>query len=155
MDQADLTSLATAKMPASESYGLVNQTRRASVAANIAEGYALRNRAAYLGHLQIAAGSQAELESETEIARRRFLGSDSSVQKLSDVSGRRRNAALIRALQAIDTRQRHAQPRGRCPAPRGCPAFRQKAFAGLNTPPLFCDLWVFGADTASAVTLAG
>ncbi|MCL4813751.1 MAG: four helix bundle protein [Vicinamibacteraceae bacterium] len=102
MDQADLTSLATAKMPASESYGLVNQTRRASVAANIAEGYALRNRAAYLGHLQIAAGSQAELESETEIARRRFLGSDSSVQKLSDVSGRVGATlnALIRALQA-------------------------------------------------------
>lgn len=104
MDQADLTYLATAKMPASESYGLVNQMRRAavSVAANIAEGYALRSRAAYLRHLQIAAGSQAELETETEIARRRFLGSDSSVQKLSDVSGRVGATlnALIRALQA-------------------------------------------------------
>jgi four helix bundle protein len=102
-DWRSTTYIVTAKMPSSESYGLVNQMRRASVsvAANIAEGYAMRSRGAYLRHLEIAAGSQAELETEGEIARRRFLGSEPSMQSLCTLSDRVGTAlnALIQALQ--------------------------------------------------------
>jgi four helix bundle protein len=61
----------TDSFPKSEQFGLTNQIRRASVsiASNIAEGHS-RSRPAYLNHLQIAAGSQAEVETQVELALR-------------------------------------------------------------------------------------
>jgi four helix bundle protein len=65
-----LIYLATRQMPPSEQFGLTNQMRRAgvSVPSNIAEGYALESRLAYLKHLRIARGSLAELATQWEIA---------------------------------------------------------------------------------------
>ncbi|HEV2295098.1 MAG TPA: four helix bundle protein [Tepidisphaeraceae bacterium] len=62
--------LATRQMPASEQFGLTSQMRRAvvSVPSNIAEGYALESRLAYLKHLRISRGSLAELSTQWELA---------------------------------------------------------------------------------------
>ena len=61
---------ATTRMPSSEQFGLTSQMRRAavSVPSNIAEGYALESRRAYLKHLRIARGSLAELSTQWELA---------------------------------------------------------------------------------------
>jgi four helix bundle protein len=61
---------ATTHMPSSEQFGLTSQMRRAavSVPSNIAEGYALESRRAYLKHLRIARGSLAELSPQWELA---------------------------------------------------------------------------------------
>jgi four helix bundle protein len=62
--------LATRQMPSSEQFGLTSQMRRAavSVPSNIAEGYALESRKAYLKHLRISRGSLAELSTQWELA---------------------------------------------------------------------------------------
>lgn len=54
----------TKEFPKHEMYGLTSQLRRAasSVAANIAEGYALGSSAQFLRHLRISQGSLAEVE---------------------------------------------------------------------------------------------
>lgn len=61
----------TASFPRDELFGLTAQVRRAAVSipANIAEGHR-RSRLAYLHHLAIALGSQAELETQLELATR-------------------------------------------------------------------------------------
>jgi four helix bundle protein len=58
------------KFPRTEIFGLTSQVRRSasSVAANIAEGYALGSSANYLRHLNIAVGSLAETEYHLELA---------------------------------------------------------------------------------------
>jgi four helix bundle protein len=68
----------TASFPRSEQYCLSTQLRRAaiSVAANVAEGFNRRSRRVYLHHVNIALGSQAEVETLLEIAcRLRYVGS--------------------------------------------------------------------------------
>jgi four helix bundle protein len=72
MDLVDLVYAETKKMPRDE-FDLRRQIRRASVSipANIAEGYRRKKKtAAYQNHISIALGSQGELETEIEIARR-------------------------------------------------------------------------------------
>ena len=61
--------VATRRMPASEQFGLTSQMRRTavSVPSNIAEGYALESRKAYLKHLRTARGSLAELSTQWEL----------------------------------------------------------------------------------------
>jgi four helix bundle protein len=61
--------VASESLPAAERYGLVSQLRRAAVSipSNIAEGHALGGRS-YLRHLQIALGSEAELQTQVELA---------------------------------------------------------------------------------------
>lgn len=63
---------ATKAFPDAERYGLTSQMRRAavSVPANVAEGHASRSDGVYLHHVRIALGSQAELLTEIEAARR-------------------------------------------------------------------------------------
>jgi four helix bundle protein len=58
--------------PRNEQYGLTSQLRRAaaSVPANIAEGHNRRSERAYLNHVNIALGSQAELDTLLELAQR-------------------------------------------------------------------------------------
>jgi len=55
-----------------EEFDLRRQLRRAAVSipANVAEGWRRRSRLAYRNHVSIALGSQAELETELEIASR-------------------------------------------------------------------------------------
>jgi four helix bundle protein len=63
MDLTEQCYKATAPFPRSELYGLTSQLRRASVSipSNIAEGHGRRSTKAYLNHVSIAIGSQAEL----------------------------------------------------------------------------------------------
>ncbi|MGH9204168.1 MAG: four helix bundle protein [Vicinamibacterales bacterium] len=63
---------ATASFPDKERFGLTAQLRRAgvSVASNIGEGKRLKRQRAYLHHLDIALGSQGEIEVQLEIAKR-------------------------------------------------------------------------------------
>ena len=69
----------TERLPQSERYGLTSQMRRAAVSipCNVAEGHARRSDGAYLNHIRIALGSQAELATEIEAAERLgFLSTD-------------------------------------------------------------------------------
>lgn len=59
----------TEEMPRAELYGLTSHMRRAvtSIPSNIAEGKAIGGRS-YRKHLRIAIGSEAELETQLELA---------------------------------------------------------------------------------------
>ena len=61
----------TDRFPRAEQFGLSIQLRRAAVSipSNIAEGHA-RQTGYYLNHLNIAIGSQAELQTQLELAYR-------------------------------------------------------------------------------------
>jgi len=71
MDLAVHVYQATEKLPPSEKFGLTSQLRRAAVSlpSNIAEGKAIGGRN-YPRHLKIALGSEAELQTQIELARR-------------------------------------------------------------------------------------
>ena len=62
----------TDRFPASERYGLSKETRRSAVSipSNVAEGHNRHAPKVYLNHVNIALGSQAELDTQFEIARR-------------------------------------------------------------------------------------
>jgi four helix bundle protein len=84
---------ATASFPRSELYGLTSQLRRASVSipSNVAEGHGRRSTKAYLNHVSIAIGSQAEFATCIEIATRLGFLDEASRQRidaLSDSVGR-------------------------------------------------------------------
>jgi four helix bundle protein len=93
----------TSRFPKAEQFGLTAQIRRASVsiASNIAEGHARRTRPAYLYHLHIAAGSQAELDTQIELAHRLGFTGDSETIDARDriASVGRLLHGLIRALE--------------------------------------------------------
>ena len=63
---------ATSSFPRYEQFGLTAQLRRASVSipSNIGEGKRRKREAVFLNHLDIALGSQAEVEVQLEIAMR-------------------------------------------------------------------------------------
>lgn len=62
----------TATFPMQERFGLTSQLRRAavSVPSNIGEGKRRKREKAFANHLDIALGSQGELEVQLEIAKR-------------------------------------------------------------------------------------
>jgi len=72
MDLVEQCYRTTEALPKSELYGLTSQLRRAaiSIPTNLAEGHSRRTTRAYLNHVSIAIGSQAELETCIELARR-------------------------------------------------------------------------------------
>ena len=79
---------ATGKFPRSETYGLASQLRRAatSIPSNIAEGKAIGGLS-FPRHLRIAHGSEAELQTQVELARRlNFLGDAETKTILSEAS---------------------------------------------------------------------
>lgn len=100
---AELCYKRTSGFPPRETYGLLSQNRRAavSVASNIPEGHNRRTLPAYLNHLSIALGSQAELETQIEISRRLTYLSDSEAMEVLDLAGRvgRRLHALLHSLE--------------------------------------------------------
>jgi four helix bundle protein len=73
----------TEALPRAETYGLSSQMRRAavSIASNIAEGKAIGGRG-YLRHLRVALGSEAELQTQIELAVRLKLITRSDADRL-------------------------------------------------------------------------
>jgi four helix bundle protein len=93
----------TASFPSYEQFGLTSQVRRASVSipSNIAEGKRRKRQLVYLNHLDIALGSQGEVEVHLEIAKRvGFLASRDydRIQAMVEEVGRMLNG-LITAVQ--------------------------------------------------------
>ena len=89
MDVVELCYRATDSFPPHERYGLTSQLRRAamSIPSNVAEGHSRRTTGAYLNHVSIALGSQAELETCVELAHRlRYLSEDQMVSLLAKVN---------------------------------------------------------------------
>jgi len=79
---------ATDKFPRSERFGLTSQMRRAaaSIPSNIAEGKAVGGQN-YLRHLRIAHGSEAELQTQIELATRlRFISESQANELLRETS---------------------------------------------------------------------
>ena len=63
---------ATNAFPSQETYGLMNQIRRAAVSipSNVAEGAARQTKREFSNYLHIAQGSLSELDTQIELARR-------------------------------------------------------------------------------------
>ena len=93
----------TRALPPDERFGLTSQLRRAAVSipSNIAEGGRRKRRGAHLFHLDIALGSQAEVEVQVELARRLGFASDADARRLQVRIARvgRMLNGLIRSLQ--------------------------------------------------------
>ena len=89
----------TDAFPSAERFGLTSQMRRAvvSIPSNVAEGHARRTDGAYLNHVRIALGSQAELGTQIEAALRLgFLEADKAAGLLSEVD---RTRQLLHGLR--------------------------------------------------------
>ena len=103
MNLADTVYTTTAQFPREELFGLTGQLRRAAVSipSNIAEGRAIGG-GRYLHHLRIAIGSEAELETQIELAvRRSYLTADSARIILDEATAVRRMLhGLYRSLRA-------------------------------------------------------
>lgn len=72
LDLSEAIHRAVETFPKTEIYALGSQLRRASssIPANVAEGFSRRSRGAYRAHVSIALGSNAELRTHIELARR-------------------------------------------------------------------------------------
>ena len=99
----------TKAFPREELFGLTSQLRRAavSVPSNIGEGCRRKRRKAHLNHLDIALGSQGEVEVQLELARRLGLCPRA---KYEEVAGRAERVGkmlngLIRSLQPASDEQ--------------------------------------------------
>src|SRR5438477_4451006 len=93
----------TRRFPSDERFGLTAQVRRAAVSipSNIGEGGRRKRRKANLNHLDIALGSQAEVDVQLEIARRLAYLNATDHQLLSERVARvgRMLNGLIESLQ--------------------------------------------------------
>ena len=89
MDMVVETYDAATKLPGSEQYGLSSQIRKSAVSipSNIAEGHTRRGRA-YWNHVRIALGSNAELDTQLEIAVRLRLLSANDIATLTEINVR-------------------------------------------------------------------
>ena len=106
MDLVEAVYQASAKFPSDERFGLTAQLRRAAVSipSNIGEGKRRKRERALLNHLDIALGSQGEVEVQLEIAMRLgYLGAKehSKLAVRVEEIGRMLNG-LISALQPED-----------------------------------------------------
>ena len=101
MELAVSVYAASEKLPRSEVYGLTSQIHRAvvSIPSNIAEGKAIGGQS-YRRHLKIAIGSESELQTQIELARRLKMLNDlearSLIAQTSEVG--RMLAALLKSL---------------------------------------------------------
>jgi four helix bundle protein len=103
MDLVERVYKVTASFPADERFGLTAQLRRAAVSipSNIGEGKRRKRQKMYLQHLDIALGSQGEVDVQLEIALRLGFMKPAPHQELQDMVdeiGRMLNG-LITALQ--------------------------------------------------------
>ena len=101
MDLAVRVYTTPERLPASERFGLTSQIRRSAVSipSNIAEGRATGGQR-YRRHLKITLGSEAELHTQIELARRLKMLTDAEandvLEDLSEVG--RMVTALLKAL---------------------------------------------------------
>ena len=97
----------TDTFPPSERYGLTSQIRRSScsIPSNIAEGHNRRATRVYLHHVNVALGSEAELETHLEIAFRLGLVSR---ERLRTVTEQRAGVGRMLSRLASSLRQRVA-----------------------------------------------
>jgi len=106
MNLAQMCYEKTAEFPKRETYGLASQIRRAavSISSNIAEGHSRRTRQAYLNHLSIALGSQAEVETQVELSCRLNLLTEKSAQEILGIAEQvgRMLHGLIHSLEQKD-----------------------------------------------------
>jgi four helix bundle protein len=102
MDLCVAIYAATATFPQTEIYGLTNQLRRASVSipSNIAEGYGRLSREQYRHFLGIAQGSNLELQTQLNIAKRLRFGESEAIGSAANLSNEvgRMLTAMIRRL---------------------------------------------------------
>ena len=111
MHLADAVYTVTAEFPRNEMFGLTSQIRRASVSipSNIAEGRAVGG-GRFLHHIRIALGSEAELQTQIELAvRRGYLTQARGRAVLDDATevGRMLHG-MLNALEARQARIRTA-----------------------------------------------
>ena len=83
MDLAVSVYTISEKLPHSELFGLTSQLRRAAVSipSNVAEGKAIGGQS-YPRHLKIALGSEAELQTQIELAKRLKMLDDAEATSL-------------------------------------------------------------------------
>ncbi len=95
--------LETKRFPHDERFGLTSQIRRAAVSipSNIGEGARRKRRKAHLNHLDIALGSQGEVEVQLEIAWRLGYSARSDYDRIQQRTARvgRMLNGLISSLQ--------------------------------------------------------
>jgi four helix bundle protein len=96
----------TGTLPRDERFGLSSQLQRAavSVPANLAEGQCRRSDGAFLNHVSIAIGSQAEVETLLEACRRLRLGDVSLLGQCERIS--RETGKMLYGLHASLQRKR-------------------------------------------------
>ena len=88
MDLVESIYKVTAKLPASEQFGLVAQMRRSviSIPSNIAEGYGCQATGEYRHHLSFSRGSLLELETQLLLCRRlRYVQKDEADSVLEEI----------------------------------------------------------------------
>jgi four helix bundle protein len=95
-------SNAASRLPSREQYGLASQLRRAaaSIPSNIAEG-SVRPTRAYINHLSIALGSEAELKTQLRLAVRMNYMTEAELEPLLALTGEvgRMLRGLIKSLR--------------------------------------------------------
>ncbi len=103
MNLVELCYRVTASFPRAEKFELARQLRRSaiSIPSNVAEGHSRRSTGAYVNHLGISLGSQAELETQPLSRRLGFLTS-AEAQEIKDLTAQvgRLLQGLIRALES-------------------------------------------------------
>ena len=101
MESAQRVYVTSENFPQSETFGLTSQLRRAAVSipSNMAEGKALGGQG-YRRHVKIALGSDAELQTQIELAKRLSMltgaAADELLQEATEIG--RMLAGLFRAL---------------------------------------------------------
>jgi four helix bundle protein len=101
MDLAVRVYVETERFPRSEMYGLTAQIRKAvvSIPSNIAEGKAVGGQS-YPHHIKIALGSEAELQTQVELAKRlKFLTERNASELIDHISEVGR--MLVALLQSL------------------------------------------------------
>ena len=104
MDLAERIYHVSEHFPRAERFGLTSQMRRAAVSipSNIAEGKAIGGRS-YPRHLKVAHGSEAELQTQIELAARlKFLNDHDTHHLLNQASEVGR--MLVGLLRSLPTR---------------------------------------------------
>ena len=89
MDLVETVYRITARLPASEQFGLVAQMRRSavSVPSNIAEGYGRQATGEYRHHLAFSRGSLLELETQLLLCQRlKYLREDEANSILKEIA---------------------------------------------------------------------